>query len=124
MPGCLGADENVLARTAAWITLDGSHHHLADCSGMRTGQRGAAFPAEVPRPAGRRLVALDERLARRPSEVSRGDDAPCYVRGAVRSPANRAMAIADELEWSSDLVRHGPAKTASLYGHVPPLEHC
>jgi len=58
-----GTDKDVLARTGARITIDGSQHHLTDCSSMCTCQWGAASLAEAPRPTGGGLVALDKVLA-------------------------------------------------------------
>lgn len=123
VPPCFGPDKNVLAWTAARISIESSRRDLTDFPGMRTRHWGTASLAEEPCPARRGLVTLDECLARRPAELFRIDDAPRCKCGSVRLPANGTMAVSDELEWSSDFIRDCPAKAASPHGHVEPSEN-
>jgi len=118
VPGCLGTHKNVLAWLRPKIAIYGSHHHLANRAAMHANQWGTALLTEASGPSRRGFVALDELLARRPPEVSGSDDASRCIRSPMRLPADRAVAVADELERSSDFVRNSSTKAASLYGHV------
>jgi len=118
VPQCFGSDEDVLPRACAWITVYGSHYHLANRPGMRTSQWGSALAAEAPSPSWRRLVVLNGVLACHPPKLSRLDDAPRSIGSAVRLPANGTVAVAHKLEWPSDFVPDRPTQAASLYRHV------
>lgn len=118
VPYRLGADENVFARPGAWITIHGSHHNLSDHPRMCTSQRRATFPAEASGAAGRGFVALDKLFAGGPAELPWTDNAPGCECSPVRLPANRAVAVSNELERTSDFVGDGPTKATSLYRHA------
>jgi hypothetical protein len=118
MPWRLRADKNVFPRTAPRITVHGPDYHLTDRSGMCTSQRRPAPLAEASCPSRRGFVGLHKFLSRGPMKMFRIDYAPGCERSPVSLPANGTMAVTDELEWSSDFIRHSSTKTAFLYRHA------